>query len=95
MITVIVNISKIRDKFGHVTVSTLFQTQLFWSLVVPILATYVVWLIVSVLFLSPWHMVTSVGVPFPFDNDKLLSKSPGHARFKGGKSKSKMLTTSI
>ena len=56
-ITIIVHVTQAPSS----TVSHLFGTQLFWSLVIPILVTYATWLVVSMLFFSPWHMFTSVG----------------------------------
>ena len=40
----------------------LFINQQFYSLTTPLLLTYVVWLVASLLFLDSWHMFTSVCV---------------------------------
>ena len=37
----------------------LFINQQFYSLTTPLLLTYVVWLVASLLFLDSWHMFTS------------------------------------
>ncbi|KAI9849926.1 MAG: Chitin synthase, class 1 [Sclerophora amabilis] len=40
-------------------VSKLFTDQLFFTLFVSLLSTYILWFIVSFLFFDPWHMFTS------------------------------------
>lgn len=87
LIALIFKISKTKDEFGPATVLKLFQTQLFWSLVIPLLVTYGIWLIVSVLFLSPWHMITSVSVLFSASGDELLSTPLSLSRSKNNYSK--------
>lgn len=41
------------------TFSELFKNQLFFTLMVSMLSTYILWFVVSILFLDPWHMFTS------------------------------------
>ncbi|KAI9749174.1 MAG: Chitin synthase, class 1 [Lichina confinis] len=41
------------------TVSDLFKNQFFFTLIVSLMSTWVLWLVVSILFLDPWHMATS------------------------------------
>ena len=45
------------------TVSDLFKNQFFFTLIVSLMSTWVLWLVVSILFLDPWHMATSVRLP--------------------------------
>ncbi|KAJ5885172.1 Chitin synthase [Penicillium taxi] len=42
----------------HFTVSMLFTNKTFFSIVVSLGSTWVMWLIASILFLDPWHMFT-------------------------------------
>ncbi|KAI9712210.1 MAG: hypothetical protein M1812_006945 [Candelaria pacifica] len=53
--------SEVSDEKAHggFTFSDLFKNTLFFTLIVSLLSTYVLWIVVSVLFLDPWHMVTS------------------------------------
>ncbi|KAI9699808.1 MAG: Chitin synthase, class 1 [Candelina mexicana] len=44
---------------GGFTFSDLFKNTLFFTLIVSLLSTYVLWIVVSILFLDPWHMLTS------------------------------------
>ncbi|KAI9782635.1 MAG: Chitin synthase, class 1 [Peltula sp. TS41687] len=41
------------------TVGRLFSNQLFFTLIVSLLSTYVLWFVASFLFFDPWHMFTS------------------------------------
>jgi len=41
------------------SVSDLFKNQLFFTLIVSLASTYVLWFVVSFLFFDPWHMFTS------------------------------------
>ncbi len=52
-----------KEADGGFTFSDLFKNTLFFTLIVSLLSTYVLWIVVSLLFLDPWHMVTSVS-PF-------------------------------
>jgi hypothetical protein len=47
---------------GKFTFQTLFQDQLFFTLIVSLLSTYVLWIFISVVSLDAWHIVTSVGI---------------------------------
>ncbi len=42
------------------SVTDLFKNQLFFTLIVSLLSTYVLYFLVSFLFFDPWHMFTSV-----------------------------------
>lgn len=42
------------------TVAELFSNKLFATLIVSMSATYILYLVMSILFLDPWHMFTSV-----------------------------------
>ncbi|KAF2842031.1 glycosyltransferase family 2 protein [Patellaria atrata CBS 101060] len=44
---------------GEFKLSDLFTNQLFFTLIVSMLSTYILYVVVSILFLDPWHMVTS------------------------------------
>ena len=44
---------------GGFTFTMLFTNRLFFTLVVSLLSTYVLYLVASILFLDPWHMLTS------------------------------------
>jgi chitin synthase len=41
------------------SVSDIFKDQIFFTLIVSLASTYVMWFVVSILFLDPWHMFTS------------------------------------
>ena len=43
---------------GHVTVGLIFTDSVFVTLIVSLLATYVLYFTMSILFLDPWHMLT-------------------------------------
>ncbi|KAI9817051.1 MAG: Chitin synthase, class 1 [Thelocarpon impressellum] len=49
--------SQVKEK--KFSVSELFKNQLFFTLIVSLLSTYVLWFAVSFLFFDPWHMFTS------------------------------------
>jgi hypothetical protein len=38
----------------------LFANQIFFTLIVSLLSTYILWTFVSIIFLDPWHIITSV-----------------------------------
>ena len=46
-------------KFG---IAELFKDRLFFTLIVSLGSTWVLWLVSSFLFFDPWHMFTSVSV---------------------------------
>jgi chitin synthase len=43
-------------------ISDLVQNSIFFTLIVSLLSTYVLWIVSSIVFLDPWHIVTSVSV---------------------------------
>ncbi|KAI9809127.1 MAG: hypothetical protein M1825_002416 [Sarcosagium campestre] len=49
---------QLAEKDGF-TVSELFKNQVFFTLIVSLLSTYVVWFAAAFLFFDPWHMFTS------------------------------------
>lgn len=42
------------------TFSTLFTNSTFFSIIVSLGSTYVMWFIASIIFMDPWHMFTCV-----------------------------------
>ena len=38
----------------------IFQNQQFFSMIVSLMATYVLWFVAAIIFFDPWHMFTSV-----------------------------------
>ncbi|KAI9891522.1 MAG: Chitin synthase, class 1 [Vezdaea aestivalis] len=46
-------------KAGKFEITDLFKNKLFFTLMVSMLSTYVLYVVVSCLFMDPWHMVTS------------------------------------
>ena len=56
-ITVISIQTQIRENGGFSFVM-LFQNKIFFTLIVSMLSTYFLYLITSILFLDPWHMIT-------------------------------------
>ena len=61
-ITVISIQTQVRE--GGFTFTDLFTNTLFFTIIVSLLATYVLWFLASFLFLDPWHMFTSVSTRF-------------------------------
>lgn len=47
---------------GDFTFGTIFSNVQFFSIFVSLLATYVLWLVASILFFDPWHMITCVRI---------------------------------
>ena len=45
------------------TLDELFKNKQFFSIVVSLAATYVMWFVASLIFLDPWHMFTCVSLP--------------------------------
>ncbi|KAI9708158.1 MAG: Chitin synthase, class 1 [Bogoriella megaspora] len=45
-------------KEGPLTIKTVFTNRIFFTLIVSMLSTYVLWIVVSILFFDPWHMIT-------------------------------------
>ncbi len=48
---------------GKFTFGKLFTNEIFFTLIVSLLSTYVLWIFISLVFLDPWHIVTSVAHP--------------------------------
>jgi len=48
-------------------IKDIVSDQVFFTLIVSMASTYVMWLVVSIIFFDPWHMFTSV-CPSPFSN---------------------------
>lgn len=46
------------------TFSELFTNQQFFTIIVSLGSTYVMWFIASFIFLDPWHMFTCVSFPY-------------------------------
>jgi chitin synthase len=42
------------------TFSKMFSNSIFFTLIVSLLSTYLLWIFVSILFMDPWHIATSV-----------------------------------
>jgi chitin synthase len=45
---------------GKFTISKLLTNELFFTLIVSLLSTYLLWIFISIVFFDPWHIVTSV-----------------------------------
>jgi chitin synthase len=45
------------------SVSDLFTNKTFFSIIVSLGSTYVMWFVASFIFMDPWHMFTSVCFP--------------------------------
>jgi chitin synthase len=43
----------------HFTISDIVKNQIFYTLIISLASTYLLWFIVSFLFFDPWHMFTS------------------------------------
>ena len=50
---------QIETKEKTFEVSDLFKNQLFFTLIVSLASTYVLWFVISFLFFDPWHLFTS------------------------------------
>jgi chitin synthase len=44
---------------GKFDVSEIFKNQIFYTLIISLASTYLLWFVVSFLFFDPWHMFTS------------------------------------
>ena len=44
---------------NHFTISDIVKNQIFYTLIISLASTYLLWFIVSFLFFDPWHMFTS------------------------------------
>lgn len=56
--------AEVRTPDFHFTFSTIFKNSLFFTLIVSMASTYVLYFVMSFLFFDPWHMFTSVSLPF-------------------------------
>lgn len=45
------------------TFTDLFTNSTFFTIIVSLGSTYVMWFVASIIFLDPWHMFTSVSPP--------------------------------
>lgn len=61
-----VTVRSIQDevKDGNFTFATIFKNQQFFTMIVSLGATYVLWFVAAFLFFDPWHMFTCVSSPF-------------------------------
>ena len=50
---------EINDPDGF-SLADVFKNQQFFSMIVSLMATYVLWFVAAILFFDPWHMFTSV-----------------------------------
>jgi hypothetical protein len=50
---------------GKFTFKTLFSNSIFFTLIVSLLSTYVLWIFISIVSLDAWHIVTSVRPSLP------------------------------
>lgn len=50
---------QIETRDGKFTVADLFKNKIFYTLIVSLLSTYVLWFVISFLFFDPWHLFTS------------------------------------
>ncbi|PMD25345.1 glycosyltransferase family 2 protein [Hyaloscypha hepaticicola] len=44
---------------GHFSIDDILKNQIFYTLIISLASTYLLWFIVSFLFFDPWHMFTS------------------------------------
>lgn len=54
--------TEVRSNDFHFTFSTIFANSLFFTLIVSMASTYLLYFLMSFLFLDPWHMFTSVSL---------------------------------
>lgn len=58
--TVFVTVKSIQAETADgFTISDIFKNEVFRTLILSMLSTYVLYIVVSLLFLDPWHMITS------------------------------------
>ena len=55
--------------------SDIYSNQLFFTLIVSLLSTYILWVVISILFFDPWHILTCVSCPL-FSARMLRTYSP-------------------
>lgn len=51
---------------GDFSFTSIFSNYQFLSMIVSLMSTYVLWIVASLLFFDPWHMITCVRT-FPFN----------------------------
>lgn len=56
------------------TFGDLFSNKQFFTIIVSLGSTYVMWFVASLIFFDPWHMFTCVRFPIPF----LILQQPCH-----------------
>jgi chitin synthase len=59
------------------TFSDLFTNSQFFTIIVSLASTYVMWFVASLVFFDPWHMVTCVCFPLYSISDFVLTTDPG------------------
>ncbi|KAH7325805.1 chitin synthase-domain-containing protein [Stachybotrys elegans] len=60
---IFISVTAIREDLqrqGRFNINTLFQNEVFYTLIVSVMSTYGLWLVASLIFFDPWHMVTSM-----------------------------------
>jgi chitin synthase len=45
--------------------TVLFSDSIFFTLIISLLSTYFLWIFMSICFLDPWHIITSVHPSLP------------------------------
>lgn len=64
--TVFVTVKSIQSEIQHqkhFSIEVLFKNREFITMIVSLASTYLLWIIASILFLDPWHMITCVSSP--------------------------------
>ena len=51
---------QIESRDNSFKITDLFRNQLFFTLIVSLASTYLLWFVISFLFFDPWHLFTSV-----------------------------------
>ncbi|TVY32041.1 Chitin synthase C, partial [Lachnellula subtilissima] len=51
--------TELKDNDNKFSISDLFKNQVFYTVIVSLASTYVMWFVASFLFFDPWHMFTS------------------------------------
>lgn len=62
----------------HFAFSDIFHNQIFFTLIISLASTYVLWFVISFLFFDPWHLFTSVSASplfHPFQPKSIPSSS--------------------
>lgn len=60
--SVFITVKSVQAELGdqNFTFSKIFSNSIFFTLIVSLLSTYILWIFVSIVFMDPWHIVTSV-----------------------------------